>query len=166
MTKKSFSIDFEYDYNFLLIGICSPLKDYQLCYKMNKELNASLNRSELDVVMNFDDGIEKAYFSLYEYWDEQYQNQWYLLKNTCQIVCSDEKENQGTIFDGFIQNRKEIKYLVPENQKTDYYLQVHGIFNKNSKQDLLKKIKKLDRVVSAYELDVQELQSKENLIIR
>ncbi len=166
MTKKSFSIDFEYDYNFLLIGICSPLKDYHLSYKLNKELNASLGRSELDIAMNFDDGIEKAYFSLYEYWDEQYQNQWYLLTNKCQILCADESQDQGTIFDGFIQNNKKIKYLIPENSKTDYYLQVHGIFNEDSKQHLLRNITQLNRVVSAYEIDITKLRSKENLIIR
>jgi len=166
MTKKSFSIDFEYDYKFLLIGICSPLKDYHLSYKLNKELNASLSRSDFDIAMNFDDGIEKAYFSLYEYWDEQYQNQWYLLTNKCQITCADESQDQGTIFDGFIQNSKKIKYLIPENTKTDYYLQVHGIFNEDAKQDLLKNITQLNRVVSAYEIDITELRSKENLIIR
>ena len=115
--------------------------------------------------MNFADGVEKAYFSLYEYWDEQYQNQWYLLANKCQIVCTDENQNQGTIFDGFAQNRKKTKYLIPENSKIDFYLQVHGIFNEDTKQDLLKNIKKLDRIVSAYELNINELRSKENLII-
>ena len=166
MTKKSYSIDFEYDYKFLLIGICSPLKDYHICYKLNKELNASLCRSELDIAMNFNDGVEKAYFSLYEYWDEQYQNQWYLLTNKCQIVCTEENQDQGTIFEGFIQNRKKMKYLIPENSKTDFYLQVHGIFNEDSKRHLLKNIKKLNRVVSAHEINITELRSKENLIIR
>ena len=166
MTKKSYSIDFEYDYKFLLIGISSPLKDYHICYKLNKELNASLSRSELDIAMNFNDGVEKAYFSLYEYWDEQYQNQWYLLTNKCKIVCTEENQDQGTIFEGFIQNRKKMKYLIPENSKTDYYLQVHGIFNEDSKRHLLKNIKKLNRVVSAHEINITELRSKENLIIR
>jgi hypothetical protein len=165
MTKKNISIDFEYDYDFLLIGICSPLKDYHICYKLNKELNSLLNRSEFDIAMQFEDGLQKAYFSLYEYWDEQYQNQWYLLANKCQIVCEDTNQNQGTIFDGYIQNRKKTKYLIPENSKIDFYLQIHGIFTEDSKADLLKKIKKLDRIVSAHELNIQELRSKENLII-
>jgi hypothetical protein len=166
MTKKSICIDFEYDYDFLLIGICSPLKDYQLCYKLNQELNASLGRSEFDIAMSYDDGLEKAYFSLYEYWNDQYQNQWYLITNKCQIECTDENQKQGTIFDGFIQSRKKVKYLIPENSKVDYYIQVHGIFNDEAKISLLKNIKTLDRVVSTHEIDMMGLRSKENLIIK
>jgi len=165
MTKKSISIDFEYDYDFLLIGICSPLKDYHLCYWINKELSTTLTRCESDIAMNFPDGLEKAYFPLFEFMDEQYQNQWYLLGNKCPILCSDQEQNQGTIFDGFIQDRKKTKYLIPENSRVDFYLQIHGIFHEDSKQDLLQNIKKIDRIVSAHEINIDELRSKENLII-
>ena len=166
MAKKSYSIDFEYDYDFILIGICSPLKDYHMCYKLNKEIGTSLYRSELDVTMDFFNGIEKAQFSLYEYWDRQYQNQWYLLKNKCQILCDEGLQIEGTIFDGFIQNEKTTKYLIPENSKVDFYLQVHGIYSENAKLELIKNIKKLDRVVSAYEICINDIASKENLIIK
>jgi len=163
MNKKSLSIDFEYDYDFLLIGICSPLKDYHITYHLNKELNSYFARAKEDIAMDYEDGLEKAYFALYEFWDDQYQNQWYLLANKCQINCSDQ--TQGTIFDGFIQNRKKTKFLIPENTKVDYYLQVHGIFNEVSRLELLKKIKNLDRIVSVHQVTTAELRSKENLII-
>jgi len=113
--------------------------------------------------MDYTDGLEKAYFPLYEYWDDQYQNQWYLIANKCQINCSDQ--NQGTIFDGFIQNRKKTKFLVPENNKVDYYLQIHGILQEDSKIELLKNIKNLNRIVSVHEIDISVLRSKENLIV-
>ncbi len=166
MAKKSYNIDFEYDYDFILIGICSPLKDYHMCYKLNKELGTSLLRSRLDISMNFFEGIEKGQFSLYEYWDQQYENQWYLLSNKCQILCDERFQNKGTIFDGFIQNEKKPKYLIPENSKVDFYLQVHGILGENAKLEMIKNIKKLNRVVNAYEICINDLGSKENLIIK
>ena len=52
MVKKSYSINFKYDYDFILIGICSPLKDYNMCYKINKELGTSLSRSAIDISMD------------------------------------------------------------------------------------------------------------------
>ena len=165
MTKKSYSIDFEYDYDFILVGICSPLKDYHMCYRLNKELGTSLYRSRLDVSMDFFEGIEKAQFSLYEYWDKQYENQWYLLSNRCQILCDERLQNKGTIFDGIIQNEKT-KYLIPENSKVDFYLQLHGIFSENRKLNMIKNIKKLNRIVSAYEISIKDIASKENLIIK
>ena len=166
MAKKSYKIDFEYDYDFILIGINSPLKDYHMCYKLNKELGTSLYRSRLDVSMDFFEGIEKGQFSLYEYWDKQYENQWYLLSNKCQILFDEELRNEGTIFDGFILNEETTKYLIPENSKIDFFLQVHGIFSENAKLEMIKNIKKLNRVVSAYEICINDITSKENLIIK
>ena len=166
MVKKSYSIDFEYDYDFILIGISSPLKDYRICYKFNKELGTSFYRSEFDISMNFFDGIEKAQFSLYEYWDTKYENQWYLLGNKCQILCNEHLQIEGTIFDGFIQNEKKTKYLIAKNAQVDFYLQIHGIFTENAKLELIKNIKKMDLVVSAYEICINDIASKENLIIK
>ncbi|GIR11934.1 MAG: hypothetical protein CM15mP23_05090 [Cryomorphaceae bacterium] len=166
MVKKSYSINFEYDYDFILIGICSPLKDYHMCYKINKELGTSLSRSAIDISMDFFEGIEKGQFSLYEYWDKQYENQWYLLSNKCQLICDERLQNEGTIFDGIIQNEEKTKYLVPENSIVDFYLQVHGILSENSKLKIIKKIRKLNRVVSAYEICINNIASKDNLIIK
>lgn len=165
MNKKNIKVDFEYDYDFLLVGICTPLKEYTLSYLLNKQLQTSLKRSQKDVAMTFDDGLEKGRFSQYEFWDEQLQNQWYLIANTCKVLCAEEIQNQGTIFDGHTQNRKKVKKLIPENSNTDYFLQIHGIFTREAKLNLLKKIKNLDRIVSAHFVTITKLKSKENLII-
>ena len=165
MPKKSLSIDFEYDYNFLLIGICTPLKDYTIGYQINKYISTSFKRSKDDVVMDYPDGVELANFAQFEYWNEQFQNQWFLLANKCKILCNDDEKNQGTIFDGHSQNRKKIKYLIPENAKVDFYIQIHGIYNEDSKIALIKNIKNIDRIVNVHEINIDKLRSKENLII-
>jgi hypothetical protein len=165
MSKKSFSIDFKYDYNFLLLGICSPLKSYSIAYHLNKALSTELQRSREDIQMGFSDGLEEAYFAQFEYLDIQFQNQWYLIANKCKIRCNDLDKNQGTIFDGFKQNRKKTKYLIPENPKVDFYIQIHGIYNEESKSSLIKNIKNIERIVSIHEIDTNKLRSKENLIV-
>lgn len=165
MTKKSISIDFEYDYDFLLIGICSPLKDYQLCYQLNKLFQIQLLRSQEDVEMAYPDGRETAYYSLYEYWDNQYENQWYLLGNKTKILCAEAAINQGTIFAELQQDRKKTKRLIPEDASSDYYIQIHGIFGRDAKKQLITEIKNIDRIVSVHEVITDKLRSKENLII-
>ena len=165
MSKKSFSIDFEHDYNFLLIGICSPLKSYSIAYHLNKNISTELQRSTEDIQMVFPDGLEDAYFAQFEYLDIQFQNQWYLIANKCKILCSELDKNQGTIFDGLNQNRNKTKHLIPENPKVDFYLQIHGIYNEESKSSLIKNIKNIERIVSVHEIDTNKLRSKENLII-
>jgi len=165
MIQKKLNITFEYDYDFFLIGICCPLRCYQLCYHLNKINETSLYRCQSDLSMNGLNKNESGYFPIYEFWDEKYQNQWYLISNKSQIIFKEE-EYKGTIFDGLIEKRKQLVYLIPENQKVDYYLQVHGIYGRESKLQLLKKINNHNRIVSAYEINVEELQSKENLIIK
>ena len=78
MGKKNIRIDIEYDYDFLLIGICSPLKEYQLCYHINKVFQIELQRSNEDIEMTYPEALEQGIYPLYEYWDTQYENQWYL----------------------------------------------------------------------------------------
>ena len=165
MQKKKLSINFEYDYNFLLIGICSPLKDYTIGYQINKFTSINFKRSEKDITMNYAEGVEEANFAKFEYWDEQFQNQWYLLANKCKILCNDDYENRGTIFDGHSQNRKKTKYLIPENRNVDFYIQIHGFFYEGTKIDLIRNIKNIERIVSIHEINMDKLRSKENLII-
>jgi hypothetical protein len=166
MKKKNLSIDFEYDFNFYLIGICCALKDYQICYKINKELNTLLSRSITDVEMNFKEALEKAFFSLYEYWNPQYENQWYLMSNKTMVNCKTKKNKNEIIFNEFKYESKKIKYLIPEHHKVDYYLQIHGILTNKLKKDLLNNIQNISQIVRAYEINSAELKSKENLIIR
>lgn len=165
MAKKSISIDFEYDYDFLLIGICSPLKEYQLCYQLNKLFQLQLQRSREDIEMTYPDGREIANFPLYEYWDTQYENQWYLLANKTTLLCAETANNQGTIFAELQQDRKKTKRLIPENSTVDFYIQIHGIFGREAKKQLIAEVKNIDRIVSIHEVNINKLRSKENLII-
>tara|TARA_B100001093_G_C26850271_1_gene1024824 strand:+ start:2159 stop:2647 length:489 start_codon:yes stop_codon:yes gene_type:complete len=162
MKKKNLRIDFEYDFNFYLIGICCALKDYQICYKINKELNTLLFRSTKDIEMTFKETIENTFFSLYEYWNPQYENQWYLLGNKTMINCLTKKNKNEIIFNEF----KKIKYLIPEHYKVDFYIQIHGILTNKFKKDILNNIQNISQIVSAYEINCAQLKSKENLIIR
>ena len=166
MKKQSLSIDFEYDFDFHLIGICCALKDYQICYKINKELNIFLSRSNTDVEMNFKEALEKAFFSLYEYWNPQYENQWYLMANKKIVSCKTKKNKTGILFNEFKHESKKIKFLIPEQPKIDYYIQIHGILSKKLKIEILTSIQNMTQIVSAYEITSTELKSKENLIIR
>ena len=70
------------------------------------------------------------------------------------------------LYKAFIQNEIKTKYLIPENSKVDFYLQVHGVFSENAKLEMIQNIKKLNHVVSAYEICINDIASKENLIIK
>ena len=77
----------------------------------------------------------------------------------------DSKMKELFLMDLF-KNEIKTKYLIPENSKVDFYLQVHGVFSENAKLEMIQNIKKLNRVVSAYEICINDIASKENLIIK
>jgi hypothetical protein len=165
MGKKNIRIDIEYDYDFLLIGICSPLKEYQLCYHINKVFQIELQRSNEDIEMTYPEALEQGIYPLYEYWDTQYENQWYLHANTTALRCKDTKSALGTIFEDHQLDLIKTKRLIPEDKIVDYYLQIHGVFGLETTQNLLKAINTINRVVNAHEVPIDTLRSKENLII-
>lgn len=165
MAKKNIRIDIEYDYDFLLIGICSPLKEYQLCYHINKVFQIELQRSQEDIEMTYPEALEKGTYPLYEYWDTQYENQWYLHANTTALRCKDGNSTKGTIFEDHQYDLIKTKRLIPEDKTVDYYLQIHGVFGKKTTQKLLLAINTINRVVNARQVAIDRLRSKENLII-
>ncbi len=75
MKKNRLVID--YDYDFELTGIISPLKGYKLAWEINRRLNINLVRQP-DLAVGFKNKEEK-YFSFYAY--ETLLNRLKLFKN-------------------------------------------------------------------------------------
>ncbi len=90
-------LKFEIDLDFVLIAVTTSLKDYRICYLINRYLNFNfLKTSDLEVEIN--PGRHPVFFSRYIY-------NW---------------EASDTDF-FFIANKGSDGYLVPEMRKTDYF---------------------------------------------
>src|ERR1700743_3343785 len=91
-------LKFEIDLDFVLIAITTSLKDYRICYLINKSLNFNFIKiQELEVDIN--QGTGPALFSQYHYHWEASETDFYFLAN---------KGSEG--------------YLIPEMRKADYFL--------------------------------------------
>lgn len=134
-----YKLEWDADYNFDLIGICSNHADYKLCWSINKTLGINLKKEEDYVIAHKKSGDYN--FSFYEYYDEVTHVSFFLIKN---------------ISDTF-------KRLLPEKDQIDYFL----IIKENSELEpleIVKKIKPSETVLTAFVFDVNELKSKENLV--
>lgn len=138
MTK--FQLDVDYDFDFRLIGISCHAKDYRLCWALNNQLGLQLEKIHRE---NATSGLKKngiAIESIYTYFDEENHSAYQLLYN---------KHNNNL--------------LLPEQKLADFLLIIDQM-NEAAFEDLLKEIKKLDLVNTAFVIDVNALKSKENLI--
>jgi hypothetical protein len=133
-----YNLEFEIEYDFFLIGINCHQKDYRLCWSINQALGINLERTE-DYVLKSKTG-NLVGFPHFKYDDEANKNEFHLFKN---------KSGEGV--------------LIPEQRVADYLLKVEHD-EVTPIDELIKKIRELDIVLTAYQLNLESLTSKENLI--
>jgi hypothetical protein len=64
-----------------------------------------------------------------------------------------------------IANRSEKGMLIPEQKQMDYFFIIRGEIENEVVMEMIKKIKEIDLVQTAYRIDVASLKSKQNLIL-
>ena len=147
---KLSSSDFESDYT--LIAIHSQSEPYKLAYEINLKLNTSLEKSSFDI--SFKNKV--SVFDLYKHESEIYNTKLYLISNK-----SKDEESQAKKI--LLFNDYSISsFLIPELKKVEFLMKIEGGgFNIDS---LLKKLNKIDSVVSCYRASIDNVKSKYNLI--
>jgi len=134
-----FSLDIEYDYDFLLIGISCHEKDYRLCWAMNKELNIELEKQP-DLEIKEKKQVESSGHSLYIFPDEE-----------------------NYIEYSVVANRATGGLLVPEQKQADYLLKVTGTLTTEKKESILSAVRSIGIVLMAYDINPSSLKSKQSL---
>lgn len=130
----------EYDYDFRIIGISCHEKDYRVCWGVNNALNLFLSRKDEDLEVAIKKSNRFSSHSLYTYTDEDTENDFSLLTN-----------------------RSTMGYLVPEQSQADFLLLVKESYPIDF-AEMKAKIKSIPFVLTAFEIDIHLLNSKENLI--
>lgn len=135
------TLDIEYDYDFVLIGISSHEKDYRICWVLNNKLGLNLIKTEpLEIKDKKQD--ELSHFSLFSF------------------------EQPDDFMEYFIiANRSEKGLLIPEQKHVDYFFIVRGEVEDDNVMEMIKLIKESNLVQTAFLIDVNSLKSKQNLIL-
>lgn len=132
-------INFEDDYSFELIGICSNHSDYRLSWNINQCLKITLRKAD-DYILNSKKEGESAH-SFYMYIDENDQLEIYLIKNTS----------------------FNYKLLIPEQDQIDYFLVLKNNFGEDI-ESILARLKENESVLTAFSFEPSTLKSKANLL--
>jgi hypothetical protein len=133
-------LKFEIDFDFVLIAITTSLKDYRICYLINKSLNFNFVRSN-DLSVDIYQGAEPVLFSLFHYQWETTETDFY-----------------------FIGNKGSDGYLVPEIRSADYFIMIRNYIDDDDLDNLVSTINKIPEVVAAVKIDPKKIKSRENLL--
>ncbi len=162
--SKIKTLKFEFVYEFELIGICTSLPHYQLCYFLNKYLNSKIGRMDEDLDLWTKD--KTVYFPAYTDIQTKINRSWYLIQNKIieQITPTDD-ELKGSLFEEESHNWTKEFYLLPERQDIDYILQIHPPFTKQDITEIKQKIKQIDKVKTVFSVNPNTTKDIENLLI-
>jgi hypothetical protein len=133
-------LKFEIDLDFVLIAVTTSLKDYRICYLINKCLNFNFTKTA-DLEIDIFPGAGPSYFSLYIYNWEASETDFY-----------------------FIGNKGSDGYLIPEMKKADYFLMVKNYIDETDLENLISALNRIPEIVTAIKIDPKKIKSRENLL--
>lgn len=143
---------------YLLIAIHSNVEDYKLAFLINKQLNYRFKRKEKDLDFFKKEGLIS--FSIFEYQDIERDDVFYLLSNIYKSV-AEKTTSAGSLFE--INEEEKTYFLLPEFKKTEYFLKIVSDEPLFYEHKLVEKLNKIPSIVTAYQVDIESLKSKNNL---
>src|ERR1700742_1652803 len=133
-------LKFEIDLDFVLIAVTTSLKDYRICYLINRYLNFNFLKTG-DLEVDIPPGPHPVYFSRYAYYWESSDTDFY-----------------------FIANKGSDGYLVPEMRKADYFLMIKNYIDNEDLDKLVTALNRIPEIVAAVKIDPKKIKSRENLL--
>jgi len=133
-------LKFEIDLDFVLIAITTSLKDYRICYLINKFLNFNFIKIA-DLPVDIFSATRPDLFSRFYYRWETTETDFYFIAN---------KGSEG--------------YLIPEMRKADYFLLIKNYIDEHDLDHLISSLNKIPEIVAAVKIDPKKIKSRENLL--
>lgn len=152
------TLEIEYDYDFVLIGISSHEKDYRLCWMLNKQLGLELFKTD-SLEIKGKKQETPSFFSLFTYENEELFREYTVIANLSE---SKSVIKGDSLFDAV--NPAENELLIPEHKQMDYFFVIKGEIENEETDEIIRKIKEIESVQTAVRIDVTQLKSKQNII--
>ncbi|MES2591957.1 MAG: IPExxxVDY family protein [Bacteroidota bacterium] len=157
------TLKIEYDYDFVLIGISSHEKDYRLCWALNNLFGIDLTKtSSLEIKSKKE--VTPSFFSLFNYENPDEFVEYFVIANLSENKLFGSDEN--TLFSKGARGPHSTEHgiLIPEHKQMNYFFVIRGEIEEQQTEEIIKKIKEIDLVLTAVRIDVAELKSKTNLV--
>jgi hypothetical protein len=129
-------------FDFELLGLVSPVKDYKMAWLINRDLNLALVKSE-DVKIEF---VSSPRLEISQYFLSLPHGYIQLLKNKA------------------LNTTQQLAYLIPELRNLDYFLLVQDQTQQTSIATFVDHLTRNPFIQSVVRLDISKLKSKDNLL--
>jgi hypothetical protein len=139
---KKAKLHVEPTFDFELLGIVSPIRDYRMAWLVNKELELNLVKSE-DLELEF---LSAEKLEISQYFLSLPHGFIQLLKNKA------------------LNSSEQLAYLIPELKNLDYFLLVQDETDQLELSNFMEKLSQNSLVQSIVRIDISKLKSKENLL--
>jgi len=155
MLSYSLEIDDFSNDDYHLIGIHTPLEDYQLAFFLNKHLHIHFKKANFSLDFNGKNG--KAQYSVFEYNNQELEHDFFLLSNTCKI-------QNNSLSLGLFDTIALKAFLIPERKNVDYFIKIDGVVTDKFVEEKMTQIREITQVTTSYTIETNTLKSKDFLI--
>ncbi len=138
--KQTYILDYQEDYDFILLGIFCAYRDYRLCFEVDNILDLSLERMK-DVELTMEKKGSSGLFPVF-------------------ISTNVDDENYF-----IIGNKGSNGYFIPELKQVDYFLKIRNFSRYTKPDEIIKKLKTISIVSSAIEINPEVLKSAANFLM-
>ncbi len=142
MTKKVLQLNFEKDFDFLIVGLLSAYRDFRLCFELNEAMKINFLRNKDVYVPAGKPGssTRHSYFSCTGRDHEKYH-----------VISNRDKEGTG--------------YFIPEMKNIDYFLIVSEVAMSYDISKLIKLVRGIEIVSGAYDIQPSQMKSAEAFLL-
>tara|TARA_R110002020_G_scaffold303939_2_gene519387 strand:+ start:2282 stop:2773 length:492 start_codon:yes stop_codon:yes gene_type:complete len=154
-------LDDALEYDFTVVAIHCSLEDYRLAFLINKYAGLHLERTRNDI--DYKETGYSALFPLFKYNDTRNYIDYSLVSNKCKTASNGVTSSNGLFQSNAHAHYKSIN-LLPEFKKADFLLKIETDSNTFAKAALMANLNQIPQIVTAYEVEVNQLKSKKNLI--
>jgi len=139
---KKAKLQIEPTFDFELLGIVSPIREYRMAWLVNQELELNLIKAD-DLELEF---LNAEKLEIAQYFLSLPHGFIQLLKNKA------------------LNSAQQLAYLVPELKNLDYFLLVQDETEQLDLSNFMEKLSRNPLVQSIVRIDISKLKSKENLL--
>ncbi|MFD1094615.1 IPExxxVDY family protein [Salegentibacter chungangensis] len=146
--------------HFKLIAVYCAIEDYKMAFLLNKHLHLQLKRERYDV--DFNHKTVRARYALYTFKDPTNYRTYHLVANKFKGQAK-RVASSGSLFVEEEVRPLEV-HLIPEQKKVDFFLKIEEDLEEQQLTRMVNTISQIPQVVAVYNIDIEHLKSKQNLI--
>lgn len=159
------TLDFEYDFNFMVFAIACHESAYKTCHAINQTFGIEL-MMEAAIELKNKKQSENLLFNYYSCDDEETYLIYDLVENKSYntVKLENKTNNSLSLFDTDDEINEQIGYLIPELNEFQFLFIVRDEPDEDKIESYLEKINQIDFVLNIQAIEVNELTNKKNLI--